>query len=187
MALVDLNPGTVDGTVRLVYSQRDVNTNDRSPNGWNREHLWPRSRGIGDSGMDYTDLHHLVPSDWQVNAARGNKFFGDCTTSSDDVCVQPAASEAANDTEMTVLTFLPPFQVRGDIARAMFYMDIRYNGKRNGELDLKLTDWPDPRDETQMAFLSQLLQWHIDDPVDEEERIKRSRLLSMARKSKPFH
>jgi endonuclease I len=42
--------------------------------GWNREHLWPKSYGVGYTGPDFSDLHHLRPADWGVNAARGNKL-----------------------------------------------------------------------------------------------------------------
>ena len=34
--------------------------------GWNREHVWPKSYGVGYSGPDFSDLHHLFPADWNV-------------------------------------------------------------------------------------------------------------------------
>ena len=42
---------------------------------WNREHLWPRSFGVGDEGPDHSDLHALRPCDEGVNSARSNKKF----------------------------------------------------------------------------------------------------------------
>ena len=93
---------------------------------WNREHLWSRSHGVGSSGKDNTDLHHLRPSDCNVNTARSNKYFANCGIVSPlSECVVPAHDEAANDTAKDTQTFLPPADRRGDIARAVLYMDLR--------------------------------------------------------------
>ena len=95
---------------------------------WNREHLWSRSHGVGSSGKDNTDLHHLRPSDCNVNSARNNLYFGQCGIASTSYCDSPAHPEAAIDTAHDAATFLPPVNVRGDIARAILYMDLRYDG-----------------------------------------------------------
>ena len=67
----------VDGwgtRVRLIYRAILMDDNLKGvPAGWNREHLWPKSYGVGYSGADFTDIHHLRPADWGVNAARSNK------------------------------------------------------------------------------------------------------------------
>ncbi len=69
---------------------------------------------------------------------------------------------------------------RGDIARAMFYMDLRYEGGLHGvtgvsEPDLRLTDDRNLIEASNtganesiayMGLLSVLLQWHQQDPVD---------------------
>jgi hypothetical protein len=73
-ALMDLDAGDatmIDGstkavpTVKLIYKNSVV---PAIPYGttttWNREHLWPKSRGVETSGPDMTDIHHLRPSDW---------------------------------------------------------------------------------------------------------------------------
>jgi len=171
-ALASLYPGAQEGTVRLWYSQKDVAASlAGNTTGWNREHLWPKSLGVDTSGDDYTDLHHLVPADWNVNAARSNKFFGSCSLGEGE-CRTPAHPEATSDTAATTTTFLPPATIRGDVARAMFYMDVRYSGNQDSEQDLFLTDCPDGVDESALGYLSELLQWHIDDPVSDEERIR---------------
>ena len=93
--------------------------------GWNREHVWPKSYGIGTSGDDYTDVHNLRACDWSVNSARGNLFFGECDPSLDSSCSSPAHSEAASDTAANSVLWMPPAAVRGDIARTLFYMEVR--------------------------------------------------------------
>jgi hypothetical protein len=50
-------------------------------------------------------------------------------------------------------------------------MDIRYSGGADGESDLVLSDCPDEQ-ENKMGYLSQLLEWHEQDPPDERERLR---------------
>jgi endonuclease I len=124
-ALVDLDAGvSFPNSVHLIYRDVDVSSKEYgTPSTWNREHLWPKSLGVGYSGPDYTDIHALRPSDWNVNSARGNLFFGDC----DPQCTyRPATSEAAPDTAKNDDVFLLPANVRGDVARALLYMELRY-------------------------------------------------------------
>ena len=193
-ALIDLDRGnnsTSTSTVQLIYR---ATATAAQPHGtsdtWNREHLWPQSRGVGDLRAAFTDVHHLRPADWNVNSARSNRYFGDCTSmsssstendeSSTSNCEVPAHVEAAADTAKDAQTFLPPTAVRGDIARALFYMELRY-----GDDGLRLTDCPDDDSDSnnddesaqqQMAYLSVLLQWHADDPVSDAERERNRRV-----------
>jgi endonuclease I len=173
-ALIDLD--STDGLIRLIYRQVLVDALEfGTPETWNREHLWPRSRGVQESGPDNTDVHALRPADWHVNAVRNNLFFGDC----EDACTsRPADEEAADDTARNSLMFLPPESVRGDIARAIFYMERRYSFVDDVDTEvLELTDCPDIEAETnQMAYLSDLLQWHEDDPPDDAERRRNDRV-----------
>ena len=51
--------------------------------------------------------------------------------------------EAAYDTAKDGSTFLPPADNRGDIARAILYMDLRYDGDEGSTtLDLVVSDCP---------------------------------------------
>jgi len=180
-ALIDLDPGnnSTIGTVQLIYRATATAAQPHgTPDTWNREHLWPQSRGVGDLRAAFTDVHHLRPADWNVNSARSNRYFGDCTVSSTENtessgsdCEVPAHAEAAPDTAKDAHTFLPPTAVRGDIARALFYMELRY-----GDDGLRLTDCPDDSNEQQMAYLSVLLQWHANDPVSDAERERNQRV-----------
>jgi endonuclease I len=182
-ALVDLDASNDDeddidiDRIRLIYAQINIPALPHGvPATWNREHLWPKSRGVGTSGPDYTDIHALRPADWNVNSARSNLFFGDCQ----DACTsRPANAEAANDTAKNENVFLPPAKVRGDIARAIMYMELRYSFLDEPYTDvLKLTDCPVgdlDSNPSQMAYLSELLEWHIQDPPDEEEKIRNDR------------
>jgi endonuclease I len=161
-ALIDLDGE--NGLISLVYSSHTFpETSHGTADTWNRKHLWPVSLGIDEDGPDYTDIHHIRPADWNVNSACGNKYFGNCGIF--DVitdCRQPAHMEAAADTEADGVIFTPSFAERGDIARAIFYMDLRYS-------HLTLSDCPDMLTNA-MAYRSILLKWHQEDPPTDTER-----------------
>ncbi|GMH84549.1 hypothetical protein TrVE_jg1459 [Triparma verrucosa] len=174
-ALIDLDGDGSGSNVNLIYRAIQMpNSLQGETDGWNREHLWPKSYGVGYSGSDFTDLHHLRPADWGVNAARGNKQFSSCWDSND--CTVPANAEAASDTSSDIYRWMPPAAVRGDIARAMFYMDVRYNGDDDPDLkDLVLSDCPS-KDDAKLGYLSELLRWHEADPVDSAEVARNSKV-----------
>ncbi|XP_068648855.1 uncharacterized protein [Aristolochia californica] len=109
--------------------------------GWNREHLWPRSYGLT-NGPSLTDLHNIRPADTNVNSSRGNKYYGECDNYSRE-CMKPANKEAAYDTETDDKRWAPPMQVRGDIARSLMYMAVRYGFHQSHEgPQLHLSDSP---------------------------------------------
>jgi endonuclease I len=152
--------------ISLVYSSTSI---PASATSWNREHLWPRLRGNTDqSGPDDSDLFHVVPTDIQVNAERGNLPF-DFSNSSDPSYRIPAhsfAPQCSRDSD----SWQPAPNERGDIARAMFYMDVRYNGSENNTTDLELVSLPPTG--SQMGNLNTLLLWHAEDPPDDAERAR---------------
>lgn len=123
-------------------------------NDWNREHVWAQSHGnFGTSVGPGTDIHHLRPTDASVNSSRGNKDFDNGGTAHNE------CTECKFDGD----SWEPPNRVKGDIARMLMYMAVRYEG--NGEIDLELVNYTG----TSGAFhgkLSTLLQWHAQDPVD---------------------
>lgn len=158
--------------IRLIYSQtEELKSNYGTPEGWNREHLWPKSYGVGDDGADFSDLHHLRPEDWSVNAARSNLYYGECDIASDSECRSPFFEKASPDTSRNGKMMAPPINVRGDIARSMFYMATRYNGMDTNSRALYLSDCPCPTTGT-FGLLSELLKWHLEDPVSPEERLR---------------
>lgn len=152
--------------IRLVYSSTSISANATS---WNREHLWPRVRGNADqAGPDDSDLFHVVPTDIEVNAERGNLPF-DFSNPADPAYRIPAhsfAPQASRDSD----SWQPAPDERGDIARALFYMDVRYNGSEPNTTDLELVSLPPSG--PQMGNLNTLLLWHAEDPPDDAERAR---------------
>ncbi|PFI27112.1 ribonuclease [Bacillus thuringiensis] len=138
---------------------------------WNREHVWSKSHGGFDTEKGpATDLHQLRPEDASVNADRGNLDFDLDNGHVNNPNAKCAGTEhdEAPDTCYDNDSWEPRDEIKGDIARIMFYMAIRYEGE-SGERDLELVD----RTGTQVpnhGKLSTLLKWHEQDPVDELER-----------------
>ena len=168
------------GNVRLIYSNGSVPAWDTagdgnpsmSENSWEREHLWPRSFGVGNDGADTSDLFNLRPVRGSVNSSRSNRFYdqADPFHPIDPARTPPNCFECLYDYyngQGGIWTPRP--EEKGDLARAMFYMAVRYDGRDANSVDLELSDEPNDTAGT-FAFLSTLLQWHIEDPVSEAER-----------------
>lgn len=157
--------------VILIYSGRSVNAAQEynSGSGWTREHVWAKSRG--DFGTDEgagTDVHHLRPCDKSVNSTRNNRNFEDCVTCVD---VIDNGFNTGSKRDANVWTFEPPDAVKGDVARMIFYMAVRYEGERD-EPDLELTNTllSNTDKNPLQARLSTLLEWNKLDSVSDWER-----------------
>ncbi len=157
----DEDPNNTNNVI-LLYTGRSQgkNTKGAGVNNWNREHVWAKSHGnFGTKTGPGTDLHHLRAADVSVNSARGNLDFdnGGVPHSEATLC------KYDND------SWEPRDSVKGDIARMLFYMDVRYEGDK-GEIDLELNDKVNNGTNPYMGKLSTLLQWNNQDPVDEIEK-----------------
>jgi endonuclease I len=177
----DADPENPD-RVLLIYSGRSVpgraqeGAGKNGPDAWNREHVWPRSHGLKEEFMKpYTDLHHLRPSDITINSARGNKDFDNC---------RKALREAPQN-HYSRHAFEPRDAVKGDIARMLFYMDVRYEGESLDEPDLRLVDSVDTSGPL-LGKLCTLYRWHRQDPVDDFERRRNEVIFVLQKNRNPF-
>ncbi|MEU4130557.1 endonuclease I family protein [Streptomyces wuyuanensis] len=127
---------------------------------WNREHVWAKSHG--DFGTDVgpgTDVHHLRPTDVTVNSTRGNKDF--------DAGGEEVEEAPGNRTDSD--SFEPRDEVKGDVARMILYMAVRYDGG-DGFADLEPNDGVDNGSAPHIGRLSVLRQWSKQDPPDDFEK-----------------
>ena len=97
-----------------------------------------------------------------MNSTRNNKDFDDGGTEYIDGdfptgCLRDSDSWEPRDSE------------KGDVARMLFYMAVRYEGE-DGEPDLELSDEVNTAPTPFHGRLSTLLEWHENDPVDDWER-----------------
>ncbi len=134
-------------------------------NNWNREHTWSKSHGdFGDTPPEGTDLHHMRACDASVNSAKSNRDFSEGTTQYFDGGVPTGCYTAPYIWE-------PRDADKGDVARALFYMAVRYEGD-NGETNLELVSYVNTAPDYQPLYgnLDTLMKWHNQDPVNNWER-----------------
>lgn len=159
LKVTDLNPSNTS-EVLLVYgfstSGNTARSRGRDENGgdqgdWNREHTYPRSLGnpnLGSAGAG-ADAHHLRPSDVNYNGQRGSLKFADGTGNSGNV------SDG----------WYPGDEWKGDIARMMMYMYIRYDSQCLPNVVGVGSSANTPDD-----MIDLFLQWNVEDPVSDFER-----------------
>lgn len=210
------------GRVLDVYRNRSyAKVSDRAGTGtgitYNREHTWPNSLGFGSATGDlglpnapYTDTHMLYLSDTNYNSDRGNKPYANCAASAS--CgerttevndgrgggsgVYPGNSNWVKGPDGNGGSFEPWNARKGDLARAIMYMAIRYEGgddahSGQSEPDLELTDDRSRIVVTSgspayMGLLSTLLAWHQADPPDTDERARNEVIFSFQGNRNPF-
>ena len=160
----DQNPAN-SNQVWLLYTEEgraklDIQTGSSNAGKWNREHTYPRSRGGFDDieedeiadGVDVfwtteadslrhgnSDAHALRAADAVENSTRSNRHYGEYIGPSE-----------------TLGSF------RGDVARSVLYMEIRYNG-------LEVVNGFSTNDNDPLGDLATLLDWHRNDPPDDFE------------------
>jgi len=158
-------PAGVDPSQWLYGTGQEINS-------MNLEHAWPQSKGA-DKGPGHRNMHHLYPSRSGINSDRGNDPYGEIddhltlkwyrgaqTTGTIPTSDIDAFSEYRNG------RFEPRENVKGDIARAMFYFWTIYR-------DDAVSADPDFF-ELQREVLC---AWHEHDPVDPSER-ERNQIIS---------
>jgi len=160
----DQNPAN-SNQVWLVYKEigrakLDYQTTSNSIGKWNREHTYPRSRG-GFNSIDLDDIadgknvfwnttadslrhgnsdaHALRAADGSENSTRGNQHYGQYNG--------PAGTLG---------------KFKGDVARSVFYMAIRYN-------NLAIVNGFPVSTVGELGDLTTLLDWHRNDPPDDFE------------------
>ncbi|RXR19449.1 endonuclease [Flavobacterium stagni] len=164
--------------VESPRSKIDYQTGNSNIGVWNREHIWPQSRGgfadatssIPDginvwlpTGPDdiiagHADAHHLRAEDGSENTTRSNRDYGSDYNG-------PAGNSGS---------------WKGDVSRALFYMAVRYNG-------LNLVNG-NPVDTTvgQMGDLASLLTWNHTDPADDFEMHRNNYIYTWQYNRNPF-
>lgn len=161
----------------LAYSDAALNGNGVIPfyhpdtdstYSWNKEHVWPSSRGAGESGLG-SDPQMLRPTNTSDNGDRHNYFYGDADLDNAGNTFDPATFgyEAC----------------RGECARIIFYCATRYydtcgsGGSSKGNTPVSLSNNPaDATGAHTMGRLDRLIEWNNQYPVTAQE-IRRNNYL----------
>jgi len=175
--LSDADPENPDNVIQ-VYTGFSHDNADYGNSGLqlNREHVWAKSHGMfGDIAPMYGDVHNLKPSASTVNQSKSNLDFDNGGEQHDIAtgCYYTDSTWEARD------------EVKGDVARIIFYMSTRYEG-HDGEMDLEVVDWNNTYPMPQHGKLSTLLEWNQMDPPDEFERHRNDVIFTFQKNRNPF-
>ncbi|MFC3716616.1 endonuclease [Luteimonas soli] len=219
LEIADEDPDNAGRVIDAYRNRSYAKGSDRAGTGsgltYNREHTWPNSLGFGsrtgDRGLPnapYTDTHMLYLADTGYNSDRGNKPNADCPASANCGARATEANggrgggSGAGDSNWVKGpdgnggSFEPWDARKGDMARAVMYMAIRYEGGQDAatgqsEPDLELTDNRSLIVKTSgspayMGLLSTLLAWHQADPPDAAEAARNEVVYSFQGNRNPF-
>ena len=139
----DADLGNTDNVILMYtgesryWEEYTSGTNAYSPQTFNTEHIYPQSKLESTDAV--TDLHHLRACDDAINSERSNYSFTD----------------GSGVYKLTGETWFPGDEWKGDVARMVLYLNIRY-----GETFSKV------------GTLELFLKWNKEDPVSafEEQR-----------------
>ncbi len=176
----DIDPNN-SANVVLIYGWDDSDsdiTNDRtrgkdnhgSGSGvWNREHVYSKSLAnpnLGTTGPG-ADAHNLRPCDAQRNSSRSNRKF------------------AAGSGTPSYITpegyWYPGDEWKGDVARMMMYMYLRY-----GNQSLPTGVGVGNTVPTDINMIDLFLQWNAEDPISDIEKQRNPVLEQMQGNRNPF-
>ncbi|MCL7763033.1 endonuclease [Polaribacter sp. Z014] len=143
--------GYTDSTTGTTSRRRGINDHGGDQGDWNREHVYAKSLGtpnLGTSGPG-SDGHHLRPADVGFNSQRGSLKFANGSGNAGTVSGG----------------WYPGDEWKGDVARIMMYMYIRYGNqcKPTGVGVGNSTSTPDD-------MIDLFLEWNVEDPVSDFER-----------------
>ena len=159
---------------KLEFQDTGINTGK-----WNREHIYPQSRGGYTDGTSsipdginiwlptnaddilagHADAHHLRAEDGAENSLRSNKDYG---------------LTGYNGPSGTLGSW------KGDVARSVFYMAVRYNALSvvNGDITDTTVG--------QLGDLASLLTWNTLDPSDDFEMNRNNYIYTWQVNRNPF-
>jgi len=180
LQLTDLDPANTNNVLLLYgYDDGDFNvttdrTRNKNSNGgnvgdWNREHTYAQSLATPSmttsSPNAGTDAHHLRASDVQMNGNRGNRMFAS------------GSGNAAN----SGLNWYPGDEWKGDVARMMMYMYLRYPSQcLPNNVGVGVSVSIDP------AMIDLFLQWNVSDTVSIYEKNRNTILETEQGNRNPF-
>ncbi len=147
---------------------RGVDNNGGGSTDWNREHVYPKSLGSPNLGTEGpgADAHHLRPADVQRNSSRGSRKFAD---------------GSGNSGPTPQGYWYPGDEFKGDVARMMMYLYIRYD---NRCLPTNVgVGSVSPNDSNMLQLF---LEWNAEDPVSQLELQRNPLLENIQGNRNPF-
>ncbi len=180
------NIDNINNTVTCVYTGLEVSHSygdTSAPTDINCEHSYAQS-WIEDYDTQNeelrakADVHHLFPTDSGVNSSRGNLSFDVVNSVEYSYSYATGYVSYRGDNDEFVTVFEPTDQHKGDLARALLYMNVRY--------DLPLAPPVPNNGPINVNMLPILLEWHGQDPVDAAEITRNNEIEDYQGNRNPF-
>lgn len=147
---------------------------------YNREHSFPKS-WFNDASPMVSDLFHIYPTDGYVNNRRANYPFGETNsptwTSMNGSKVGPSSWPGYSG-----IVFEPIDSYKGDFARTLFYMAVRYYGEDAGWPGSDMVNGAEPKS----WAVNMLLAWNQEDPVSDKEVTRNNEVFKIQKNRNPF-
>lgn len=177
-------PGHVIG----LYSRAAIPvqcTEGNAPSGcqqtWNREHVWPSSKVFPRRDQwAHTDAHHIAAEIVRCNSLRGNLDLG--------VGGRLHLECGSRRGRGASMTWEPSDAAKGQVARMLMYVAVRYEGDPLGNRtpDLELVQRATRDGEPRLGNLCVLLRWHQAFPVTQQERDRHAAVVRFQGNRNPF-
>lgn len=162
-----------DNSMITLYT-RDIIDGTWNESLWNREHVWCKNHSNGlytavqenNKGAG-SDIHHVRPALMTINSTRSNVPYGIVNKSS-ATQIGDTGNYFGNN------IFEPSDEIKGDIARILMYVYVRYSSSLNSTYDtisdkrgdLRITDIVTTPSGSEEDAWNLLLSWNDLDPVN---------------------
>lgn len=187
-----------DGTVLDMYSENPTGidpytystsvTTDKCGNYsvegdcYNREHIIPQSV-FGSNSPMVADAHFITPTDGKVNGLR-SAFPHGIVAAASKTTLNGSKLGSSGVAGYSGTVFEPIDEFKGDIARMYFYFATRYENTVSG-YNYDMFDGSSNQVFT-TAFLSMLLTWHAQDPVNAREIARNNAIYARQNNRNPY-
>lgn len=183
----DRHPSRPDHVIG-IYSRAAISvqcTEGKAPGGcdqtWNREHVWPKSKAFPRREQwAHTDAHHIAAELTRCNSLRGNLDL-DAGGQLHQECASRRGRGAS-------ATWEPGDAAKGQVARMLMYVAVRYEGDPVGDKtpDLELVPRLTRDGEPHLGNLCVLLRWNQTYPVTQQERDRHATVVRFQGNRNPF-
>jgi endonuclease I len=185
------------GLIQLLYldearSIDQANRGKSNHDSWDREHVWPKSRGFKKQSQDgYTDLHHLRPADRNINGAHSNYGYDMGGEPFYDTLGDGSKVFSGTYVDKANESFEPTDRAKGQIARMVFYMATRYEAGDNASPenmpDLIIVDRNEKQSgQPSIGDLCTLVAWNDEFIVTDFEKRRNDRVEEIQGNRNPF-
>lgn len=175
--------------LKYLYDNGAWNSSS-NPNGYNnsiynREHVTPKSwmptNSTANGTKEGSDYHNLFCVKAEVNNKRSANAM--------DIVVHPSTWAGSGDSQIGddanfKKVFEPKNSIKGNVARAMFYQTIAYDGYASLSWAFNNLTYPSGVEKDQDVAI--LLQWHAQDPPDNFEIARNEYIYSQQGNRNPF-